>query len=336
MSEDIFIKNLNTLLRMGKISKKYFDILAAFYNGYYEETISVISKKEISSLFNTLLDLLVDQFKNPHAFDLYHQKITQPFDYQKFGMDFLKPLVDLKKSKVYGIDNLKEIKKYLDKNENVILLSNHQSEVDPQLLNILLEDSFFSIASNIILVAGERVIIDPIAIPFSMGCNLLCIYSKRYINIDLKQKHQKQIHNKNVMSRMRDLLSTGGKIIYVAPSGGRDRKNKKGKIEIANFDPQSLEMFYLMAKKAKTPTHFFPLTLATYNILPPPLKIQIELGETRVVNRSSVLISFSPEINLEKFPGSDEKNKIKRRKNKAKYIHNIVKEEYEKITQGTL
>ena len=37
-----------------------------------------------------------------------------------------------------------------------------------------------------------------------------------------------------------------------------------------------------MARKAKTPTHFYPLTLATYELLPPPETIQMELGETRI------------------------------------------------------
>ena len=60
---------------------------------------------------------------------------------------------------------------------------------------------------------------------------------------------------------MSSLLSEGGKVIYVAPSGGRDRKNLNDKIVVAPFDPQSIEMFSLMARKAKKPTHFYPLSL---------------------------------------------------------------------------
>ena len=77
---------------------------------------------------------------------------------------------------------------------------------------------------------------------------------------------------------MSRLLREGGKIVYVAPSGGRDRKNSLGKVEIAPFDPASIEMFYLMANKAKTPTHFVPLALATYDLLSPPENVQKELG----------------------------------------------------------
>lgn len=333
MSEDIFIKNIQNLYKEKKISKKYLDILTDFYKCYTATINSHISKDEISKLFNTLVNLLIELSKNSFKFEIYHKKITKPFNYQKFGIDFLKPLVDLKNSKLFGIKNLQKIKEYIDKKENVILLSNHQTEVDPLLINILAED-YFSLTSDIIYVAGERVILDPLAVPFSMGCSLLCIYSKRYIDIDITKKHQKQMHNKKVMTLMRELLSEGGKVIYVAPSGGRDRKNENQEIEIAPFDYKSLEMFYLMGKKAKQKTHFFPLTLATYDIMPPPEKIQIEMGERRVAKRGAIFISFLDELDMEKLDNSKEEDKIRKRKNRAKYIHNIVKEEYERITKG--
>ncbi|MFA6502108.1 MAG: 1-acyl-sn-glycerol-3-phosphate acyltransferase, partial [Parachlamydiales bacterium] len=226
-----------------------------------------------------------------------------------------------------------KIKKYIENKENVILLANHQSEVDPMLIYIMLEEKYYDIAKDVIYVAGDRVTNDFLAIPFSMGCNLLCIYSKRYIDIDLSLKHKKQIHNKKVMSLMSSLLSQGGKTIYVAPSGGRDRKNEKGIIEVAPFDPQSLEMFYLMCKKSKNKSHFFPLALSTYDILPPPEKIQIEMGEKREVNRGFIALSFLEEIDMDNVPGSEDANKINKRKNRAKYIHNIVKEEYARISK---
>lgn len=331
MSEN-FINKLTLLQEEEKISQKYLDILTDFYTSYKMAVKSHLTKEEVEGIFEKLLDLISKNLKSQPKFEPFHKKITKPFNYQQFAIDFLKPLVDLKNSQVFGLENLQKIQFYINNNENVIFLANHQSEIDPILIYILLEKQFSKLASNIIYTAGERVITDPLAIPFSMGCNLLCIYSKRYIDLDLQQKHQKQMHNKRVMSLMSSLLAEGGKAIYVAPSGGRDRKNPEGKIDIAPFDPQSLEMFYLMGKKAKTPSHFFPLTLATYNIIPPPEKIQIEMGEKRIANRGTIFISFSEELDMENFPGSDEKNKIKRRKNRAQYIYNIVKREYEKIT----
>jgi glycerol-3-phosphate O-acyltransferase len=333
MSKD-FLNKLSILYGEKKISKKYFDILSDFYIEYKNAVKSHIPNEEIEKNFNVFLSLVSNQAFSEYKFDLFHKKITHPFNYEKFGIDFLKPLVDLQNSKVFGLENLKKIENFINKKENVIFLANHQSEVDPLIIYLLLQKDFPKLASEIIYVAGERVITDPIAIPFSMGCNLLCIYSKRYIDIDIKTKHQKQVHNQKVMSLMSSFLAEGGKAIFVAPSGGRDRKDDKGIVQVAPFDPQSLEMLYLMCKKAKTPTHFFPLTLVTYDILPPPEKIQIEMGEKRIANRSSIFISFSKEVDMENFSGNNEENKIVRRKNRAEYIHNIVKEEYKKITKG--
>jgi glycerol-3-phosphate O-acyltransferase len=164
-----------------------------------------------------------------------------------------------------------------------------------------------------------------------MGCDLLCIYSKRYIDHPPELKAQKQLHNKNTMELMSRLLKEGGKIIYVAPSGGRDRRNEEGAVEVAPFDPQSIEMFYLMARKAKTPTHFYPLTLSTYALLPPPETVQKELGEMRIAKRSPIHIAFASEFDMEKFPGFEENEKKIRRKARADAIWNIVNRNYKRI-----
>ena len=53
----------------------------------------------------------------------------------------------------------------------MIILSNHQTECDPQVLSILLEredKSLGKLAESIIFVAGHKVTNDPVAIPFSM------------------------------------------------------------------------------------------------------------------------------------------------------------------------
>ena len=127
---------------------------------------------------------------------------------------------------------------------------------------------------------------------------------------------------------MRELLSEGGKCIYVAPSGGRDRPNAEGIVEVAPFDPQSIEMFYLMAQKAKNKTYFFPMSLATYDLLPPPQNIQHELGEVRKTKRGGIHLSIGPCIDMEHFPGSLLPSKHERREARAKYIWNLVKEAY--------
>ncbi len=309
-------------LKLDGIPSKYQKILRDFFVCYREATGFSNAVQE------TFVNLLLELKKRPFIFEPYHQKVRHPFDYYQFGLDFIRPLIDLEHSKVHGMDVLKKIDEQLKKKENAVLLANHQTETDPQAISILLEKTHPHIGEKIIYVAGERVVTDPLAIPFSMGCDLLCIYSKRYIDHPPEQKLQKQLHNKNTMELMSRLLEEGGKIIYVAPSGGRDRKGKNGRVEVAPFDSASIEMFYLMAKRAKTPTHFYPFTLATYDLLPPPETIQKELGETRIAKRCSIQIAFSPEFDMENFPGCKEKEKTARRKNRADTLWNIVNNTY--------
>ncbi len=87
------------------------------------------------------------------------------------------------------------------------------------------------------------------------------------------------MHNQRTMKKMKELLEEGGRIIYVALSGGRDRPDEYGNVQVAEFDAQSLEMFRLMAKQSHKPCHFYPLALATFDILPPPPVVEKELGK---------------------------------------------------------
>ncbi len=313
------------------LSNKYYNILRNFFFCYEKAIERKALDSNYISLFCIFLDLVIKEITHPYKFQPYHKKIRSPFDYYRFGIDFLRPLVNEKKSSTHGLENVKKMVELLEKNENVIMLANHQIESDPQAISLLLEKSYPQFVEKIIFVAGERVISDPLAIPLSMGCDLLCIYSKKHISEDPKLKINQQLHNRKTMDLMRQLLSEGGKVIYVAPSGGRDRPNKNGIIEIAPFDYQSLEMFYLMAKRAKRPTHFFPLALATHDLLPPPKDIEKEMGEVRTTQHAAIHLSFGKEIDMENFPGSNVTNKIEIRKNRANYIWNLVNIDYQKI-----
>ena len=71
-------------------------------------------------------------------------------------------------------------------------------------------------------------------------------------------KSQKKRHNMMVMKQMQSLFKEGGHVVWVAPSGGRDRKGDSGNYEVAPFDSKSVEMFRLMGDKAKVPpTHSY-------------------------------------------------------------------------------
>jgi glycerol-3-phosphate O-acyltransferase len=322
-----FSDNLEKYKNEGILPEKYYQILKDFYFIYLSETAD---PQKVILLFTSFLELVKEQLKSPYEFNPYHKKIREPFDFYLFGINFLKPLVK-EESKALGIKNLENISKQLKDNENIILLANHQTESDPQAISILLENSYPDIASKIIYVAGERVINDPLAVPFSKGCDLLCIYSKKYIDNPPELKEEKQFHNKKTMEYMSLLLKEGGKIIYVAPSGGRDRPGKEGIVEVAPFDSQSIEMFYLMAKKSEAVTHFYPLSLLTYSLLPPPDDLQVELGEKRKTKKAKILAFFGEEINMEKYPGNTAKDKLSKRKNRALYIHGLVKKGYDHL-----
>ncbi len=326
--KDSFLVELEKALKENRIPNKYYQIILDFYQCYKS---AEKDNTEHEDIFFTFLQLVEAQIKEPFVFQNFHQMIQKPFDYYKFGLDFIKPLVDLSNSNVFGIENLNSMNKELSQGENVILFANHQTEVDPQIISLLLQNDFPKIAKEIIFVAGDRVVTDPLAIPFSMGRNLLCIYSKRYIETPIELKEKKQMHNHKTMQKMAELLKEGGKIIYVAPSGGRDRKDENDKLNVAKFDPQSIELFYLISKKAKVKTNFYPLSLFTYEILPPPKSIQVELGETRVARHSPAQLHFGECIDMEKDDIAQIKNKDERRKSRAEYIWNLVQVNYEKL-----
>ncbi len=325
-------EKLSAYAQDGSIPQKYQAILKHFIEGYDQALRpDGMSIESYSSIFLDYLDRIREQCLEPYVFQPYHERIRKPFDYYQFGIDILKPLVEMQKSTVLGLDHLKEINASLAKGHNAIFLANHQTEADPQAISILLEDISPEFAEKMIFVAGERVITDPLAVPFSMGRNLLCIYSKRYIDVPPEQKLKKQLHNKRTMELMSELLSEGGKAIYVAPSGGRDRPNKDGVVEVAAFDPQSIEMFYLMSKRAGHPTFFYPLTLKTKKLLPPPETVQLELGEVRMARRGKIHLAFGPQIVMDQFPGNDSSNKHERRQARADYICSLVRQDYAKL-----
>lgn len=317
-----------------RLPEKVVGVLLEFCQSF-AETIGPekIKDPRIQKLLIDYIQNVQHYYQNPYHFEHFHHAIHAPYDFYQFGIDFLEHLVDKNRSSIVGKDRLFEIENHLRKGHNVVFLANHQIEADPQAISLLLQEGFKKLAQEMIFVAGERVITDPVAIPFSLGRNLLCIYSKRYIDFPPKDKHQKQLHNKKTMQIMSQLLKDGGKCIYVAPSGGRDRKDKAGQIQIAEFDPASIEMFYLMAKKSRTPTYFYPMALKTYDLLPPPEIVQIELGEKRSLKRSCIHMAIGEAIDMENFPGSDTSDKHLRRKVRSDYIWNLVKQDYNSFTE---
>lgn len=331
-----YLMTLSTYVNEGRMPEAIADTLRHFIPCY------ITAAKEISydvaaaeRLLQRFLDLVVQQLKTPFAFDPYHHRITKPIDYYQFGIDFIRPLVKWKESKVIHRSNVDRIASQLHQGDNAILFANHQTELDPQALSLLLEDMHPELAKEMIFVAGHRVVSDPLAVPFSMGRNLLCIYSKKYIDNDPEQKASRQNHNQRTINCMSELLSEGGKCIYVAPSGGRDRPDAGGKVSVAPFDPQSIELFRLIGKRARSPVHYYPLALSTYDLLPPPDDVAQQLGEERYTKATAIHLNFGNEIDMDSIIDSiaegNENDKQQRREKLAAYVWGLVNEGYQQM-----
>jgi len=219
-------------------------------------------------------------------------------DFYAFGCDFFRSVIDTEHSLVMGQDNLKLAQEYLAKGENVVFFANHQSEADPQVMSVCLELADMEpTAENIVYVAGHKVTTDALAIPFSMGRNLICIHSKKHIDADPEMKPVKQRQNLASMGSMLEMLRRGGTPLWVAPSGGRDRRDlETGLVPPAPFDQKTIDMFRLMGNKSKVPTHYFPLAMVSYDLCPPPDSVEAGVGEQRNVRFVPVGINCGEEL----------------------------------------
>lgn len=230
-------------------------------------------------------------------------------DFYEFGCNFFRPAMDLQNSLVLDGDGspisstesspvLTQIRSQLEAGENVVLFANHQSEADPQVMSCLLEKvDMEPEAEKLVYVAGHKVTTDALAIPFSMGRNLICIHSKKHIDADIDTKPLKMKQNLAAMSGMLGKLKKGGTMIWVAPSGGRDRRDlETGNVPIAPFDQKTIDMFRLMGNKSKVQTHYYAVSMVSYDLCPPPDFVEAGVGEQRNVRFVPVGISVSDEL----------------------------------------
>ncbi|RVW69750.1 Glycerol-3-phosphate acyltransferase, chloroplastic [Vitis vinifera] len=99
-----------------------------------------------------------------------------------------------------------DMEEKLQQGHNIVLISNHQTEADPAVIALLLESTNPLIAENMIYVAGDRVVTDPLCKPFSMGRNLLCVYSKKHMNDVPELAEMKRRANTRSLKEMALLL----------------------------------------------------------------------------------------------------------------------------------
>lgn len=286
------------------------------------------------TMFSTLLELARRAVLAPIDFKPYHKRIRKPFDYYKFGFDFAGVLLNTEESTVLGRDNIAEAVEYARQGHNIIFLSNHQSEGDPYAIDSLFDwvaGCERSFCENIIFMAGDRVTNDPVVSPFSAGRNLLTVYSKKHINDVPELREEKLLHNRRTIATSAKLFKQGGKVLWFAPSGGRDRRSQESScVEISAFDDGAVDMMRFTALKSGVPCHFYPMSLWTYDMLPPPTSVGgAHLGEERTVNHIPMHMFVGKEIDWDAAPKA--KDKLGRRKARCDFAQNIVIEGYRAI-----
>ena len=219
-------------------------------------------------------------------------------DLYQMGNDFFRPCIHMEKSVVLGQENIQQLVEQLKQGHNVVFFANHQSEADPQVVSCLTSalTEYDEEFQKMIFVAGHKVTTDPLAVPFSMGRNLICIHSKKHIDADPDTKAAKQKDNLRAMSAMLNQFKQGGALLWVAPSGGRDRRNvETGDIPIAPFDSKTIDMFRLIGNKSKVPTHYYTMSMVTYDLCPPPDHVEAGVGEARNMRFGPVGIKVGKE-----------------------------------------
>ena len=250
------------------------------------------------AIFKDMIRTYAQQLSDPYEFPSYHLALREPFDYYALGNAYVGALVDWQRSVLCHPARFNAVQAQLAAGENVVLLANHQSEADAAFIPLLTQASHPGLGEQVIYVAGDRVVTDLMAKPFSMGRNLLCVHSKKHIDDEPALKPAKQRQNLRTLKEMERLLNEGGKLLWIAPAGGRDRC-RDGVLAPDAFDAGAVEMVRrLGTKKGSARTHYYPFAMATYNVMPPPEKLEKSLGEKREVRFTGVGLSLGAEVDV--------------------------------------
>ncbi|XP_052134173.1 glycerol-3-phosphate acyltransferase, chloroplastic [Oryza glaberrima] len=299
-NEQELILHIRKEVEKGKLPA---DVAANLEELYYNYKDAVMQSRDpnahdiVLSNMVALFDCVLLDVENPFTFPPYHKAVREPFDYYMFGQNYIRPLVDYRNSYVGNISIFQDMEQKLQQGHNVVLMSNHQTEADPAIIALLLERSNPWISENIVYVAGDRVVTDPLCKPFSMGRNLICVYSKKHMNDFPELVDMKRRANTRSLKEMALLLRGGSQIIWIAPSGGRDRPDPlTGEWHPAPFDASAVDNMRRLLEHSGVPGHIYPLSLLCYEVMPPPQKVEKEIGEQRVISFHGVGLSVTEEI----------------------------------------
>jgi glycerol-3-phosphate O-acyltransferase len=305
--EESFFAALNSEVEAGVIPKQLVPLWTDFFQNYKKAILSSELPdhdiKLVAEVQASIADTVMNQMKNPFKFPSYHKGITEPYDYFEFGQKYVGSLIDFKKSYLGHRERFDKIKEQIDAGDNVIILANHQSEADPGIWAHMLMHTHPSLARDVVYVAGDRVVTDPLCTPFSMGRNLFCVHSRRYMDMDPDTKEEKAAMNRQTLRSMGSAIAQGGTIIWIAPAGGRDRPDEGGVYTPAQLDPGSVELMRALAtkaeKRADRKSHLYPFAMFSAPLMPPPDKVVKDIGERRMVNFTGVGISVGEALDVD-------------------------------------
>ncbi|EPS73003.1 hypothetical protein M569_01754, partial [Genlisea aurea] len=131
----------NIAIGMEELYYNYRD--AVFQSGLPDAHHIVLSNMTV------VLERIFMDVQDPFQFSPHHEAIREPFDYYMFGQKYIAPLIDFRNSFVGNVSFFNEMEQKLRQGENVILISNHQTEADPAVIALLLESTTPLIAENL-------------------------------------------------------------------------------------------------------------------------------------------------------------------------------------------
>ncbi|XP_057977182.1 glycerol-3-phosphate acyltransferase, chloroplastic isoform X2 [Malania oleifera] len=296
-SEEELLSGIKKETEAGRLPSNFASVMEELYRSYQDAVFqSGIPDADEIILSNTtaLFDRVLLDAEDSFVFPPHHKAMREPFDYYMFGQNYIRPLIDFGNSYVGNINIFHEMEEKLQQT----------------------------------YVAGDRVLTDILCKPFSMGRNLMCVYSKKHMLDDPKLAEMKKKANIRSLKEMAMLLRGGSQIVWIAPSGGRDRPDPQtGEWHPAPFDASSVDNMRRLAENAGVPAHIYPLALICYNIMPPPPKVEKEIGEKRVVSFHGVGLSVIPDISYAEIAAACENSEeVKEAYSKA--LHDSVTEQY--------
>ncbi|MEW5307090.1 MAG: hypothetical protein WDW36_009508 [Sanguina aurantia] len=303
-TEQQFFGKMEADAAVGRFPKKLIPVWQDFYNNYRNAIVGsgVQGANELlaSKIQATIADCVMLQLVQPYTFPSVHKRILEPYNYYEFGQRYVGALIDFEASVLGQPERWATIEAQLAAKHNVILLANHQTEADPGVFAHMLAASHPEMATSVVYVAGDRVITDPLSKPFSMGRNLFCVHSKKHIN-DIPELYQEKADtNRKTLVAMARRLNEGGALIWIAPSGGRDRSLTPDGVDFLPdpFDASAVELMRSLTARAKQPGHLYPMAMYSWPVMPPPKTVDKTMGERRLTNYTGVGISVAEELDV--------------------------------------